>query len=368
MQPRQRRIFLWLSALLAVPVLIALHHGVGANDSCIFRAGATLCGPGLYRYDLQHQLIGAHNALYWRAPFYAWMLRPLLWFNFPVAWLAVNLAAVAGFVLLLPKSIGPYPYSLSLILVLFAPLAYNVSIEQDGAIVLLVLSLTLAAEAGGFPFVAGAVLAFTLQKPSLFLLLPVVIATQKRWRMLYGYLAAAAVLIVFSFWIVGPSAIGDYVHIVSEYRQTPEKMPTARGIAQVLHVLPLWPVLSFMAAAATIWKTRTGNFRAAFCTGIVASLFVSPESYSHDLSVLLLPVLYFLFNGSTLQKVVAALWFVPLVPYVYIHYSKWSVGVALLVGVFLATLTFSADRDSETRTAGPPEIGMPELDAQALQK
>lgn len=358
-QPRQRRIFLWVSALLAVPVLIALHQGVGANDSCIFRAGAMLCGPELYRSDLQHKLVGASTSLYWRAPFYAWLLRPLLWFNFPVAWLALNLAAVAGFVLLLPKSIGAYPYSLSLILVLFAPLVYNVSIEQDGAIVLLVLSVTLAAEAGGFPFVAGAVLAFTLEKPSLFLLLPVVIATQKQWRMLYGYLAAAAVLIVFSFWIIGPSAIGDYVHIVSEYRQTPEKMPTARGIAAVFHMLPLWPVLGLMAAAATIWKTRTGNFRAAFCTGVVASLFVSPESYSHDLSVLLLPVLYFLFKGSTLQKVAAALWFVPLVPYAYIHYSNWSVGVALLVGVFLATLTFGGDSGGEP--AGSREIGMPEL-------
>ena len=352
---------MWLSALVAVPVLIALHHGVGANDSCIFRAGAMLCGPELYRSDLQHKLVGASTSLYWRAPFYAWMLRPLLWFNFPVAWLALNLAAVAGFVLLLPKSIGPYPYSLSLILVFFAPLVYNLSIEQDGALILLVLSLTLVAEACGFPFLAGAVLAFTLEKPSLFLLLPVVIATQRRWRMLYGYLAAAAVLIVFSFWIVGPSAIGDYVHIVSEYRQTPEKMPAARGIAAVFHILPLWPVLSFMAAAATMWKTRTGNFRAAFCTGIVASLFVSPESYSHDLFVLLLPVLYFLFNGSAPQKMVAALWFVPLVPYVYIHYSKWSVGIALLVGVFLATLTFGGDRDSEAGPDGAPEIGMPEL-------
>jgi len=77
--------------------------------------------------------------------------------------------------------------------------------------------------------------------------------------------------------------------------------------------------------------------------------------------------LYFLFNGSMLQKAVAGLWFVPLVPYVYIHYSNWSVGVALLVGLFLAALTLGGDKDSEAGVEGPPEIGVPELDAQALQ-
>jgi hypothetical protein len=363
---RQGRIFLWVSALLAVPVLIALHHGVGANDSCIFRAGAMLCGPQLYRSNLQHELIGAHTSLFWRAPFYAWMLRPLLWFNFPQAWLVLNLASVAGIVLLLPKSIGSFPYPLSLIAVFFAPLVYNVSIEQDGAIVLLILSLTLAAEAAGFPLVAGAILAFTLEKPSLFLLLPVVIAMQRRWRMLYGYLGSAAVLILLSLWIVGPSAIGDYIHIVSEYTQTPEKMPTARGIAAVLHMLPLWPALSVAAAAATIWKTRVGHFRAAFCTGIVASLFISPESYAHDLSALLLPVLYFLFNGSRFQRVLAGLWFVPLVPYVYIHYSASSVSVSLLVALFLAALTFGGKRSGNSEAGRRAEMGVPDLQAQPL--
>lgn len=324
--------------LISLPALFALHHGVGANDSAIFHAGALLCGPQLYRADLQHELVGAHNALFWRAPFYGCMMRPLLLFNFPLAFLVLNLMAVTGLILTLPGSIGKYPYCLTPLLVLFAPFAYNFSIEQDGAIVLLILSLTLAAEAAGFPFLAGMILALTLEKPTLFLLLPVMIAAQKRYRMLYGYLAAAAALILLSVWIVGGSAVGDYVNIVSQYKQAPEKMPTARGIAAVMNAFPLWPALTAITVVATVWRVRRQDFRAAFCTAIVASLFVSPESYAHDLSVLLLPVFYFLFNGSPLQRVVSGLWFVPLIPYVYIHYSAWSVCVALLVALFLLSL------------------------------
>lgn len=338
-KPWQVRTILWLTVCLTLPCLVFLHHGIGAGDSTMFRVGATLCGPDLYRYDLQSKLLGSHDTPFFRAPFYAWMLHPLLRFDFARALFLLNLAAAGAVILLLPRSLGKYRYSLTPLVVLFLPLAINFSVEQDGALVLLILSLSLVAEGAGLSFLAGAILALTLEKPSLFLLLPVVIAVQKRFRMLWGYVACAFVLAIFSFWMVGLSGIKDYINLVARYALTPDKMPTARGIAANLHLSPLWPLLTALAAAATLWRARTASFKAAFCIGIVGSLFVSPQSYAHDCAILLLPVLYFLFNGSPVQRGISALWLVPIAPLAYLLPAPWSVGMALLVLLLLCSVT-----------------------------
>jgi hypothetical protein len=337
-KPWQVWSILWVTVFLTLPGMVLLHHGIGGNDSIMFRVGATLCGPGMYRYDLQSKLLDSHGTPFFRAPFYAWMLRPLLRLDFALALFLLNLAATVAVILLLPRSLGKYRYGLSPLVVLFAPLYLNFSIEQDGALVLLILSLSLVAESAGLSFLAGAVLALTLEKPSLFLLLPAVIAVQKRFRMLWGYLTCACVLAIVSLWIAGFSAFKDYINLVAQYTVTPEKMPTARGIAANLHVWTLWPLLTALAAGATLWRARTVSFTAAFCIGIAGSLFVSPQSYAHDCSMLLLPVLYFLFNGSPFQKLISAWWLVPAAPLAFLLSPPWSIYTALLV-LLLLTVT-----------------------------
>jgi hypothetical protein len=340
-KPWQVWMILWLTVFLTLPGMVAYHHGIGGNDSTMFRVGATLCGPNMYRYDLQSQLLGGRDTPFFRAPFYAWMLRPLLRLDFARALFWLNLAATAAVILLLPRSLGKYRYGFSPLVVLFLPLYLNFSIEQDGALVLLILSLSLVAESAGLPFLAGAVLALTLEKPSLFLLLPAVIAVQKRFRMLWGYLSCACVLAILSFWIAGPSSVKDYIALVAQYTVTPEKMPTARGIAANLHIWMLWPLLTALATAATLWRARTVSFKEAFCIGIAGSLFVSPQSYAHDCSMLLLPVLYYLFHGSPLQRVTAALWLIPAAPLAFMLSPPWSIGAALLVLLLLCTATIT---------------------------
>jgi hypothetical protein len=129
----------------------------------------------------------------------------------------------------------------------------------------------------------------------------------------FGIIAAQAPVIV-SLWVAGLSSFKDHINLVAQYTVTPEKTPTARGIATNLHVWMLRPLLTALAAAATLWRARTVSFTAAFCIGIAGSLFVSPQSYAHDCSMLLLPVLYFLFNGSPFQRLISALWLVPAAP------------------------------------------------------
>ncbi len=350
-KPGQVRIVLCLTVFLTLASLVYLHRGIGANDSAMFRVGATLCGPDLYRYDMQSKLLGSHNTPFFRAPFYAWLLRPLLRTDFAFVVFLLNLAAAAAVILLLPRSLGKYRYGLSPLIILFSPLAANFSIEQDGALALLILSLSLVAESAGYPFLAGAILALTLEKPSLFLLLPLVIAVQKRYRMLWGYVACACVLATVSLWIVGLPAIRDYINMVAQYTLAPEKMPTARGIAASLGLPPLWPILTVLAVAATVWRARTVSFKAAFCIGIVGSLFVSPQSYMHDCCMLLLPVFYFLFNGSAFQKCASALWLVPAAPLAFLFPPPWSIYTALLVALLLCSVTVATAPNPETVTA-----------------
>jgi len=354
-KPWQVAAILSLTALLALTTLALLHHGIGKNDSFMFRTGATLCGPHLYEYDLQRKLLGGHDTPYFRAPFYALLLRPLLRFNFAEALFVLNLAAAGLVILLLPWSMGKYRYALSPLIALFIPLALNFSIEQDGAVVLLVLAVALLAESCGYPFVAGAVLALTLEKPTLLLLLPVVIVIQKRYRMLWGYLTCALVLGVASFWVVGTAGIRDYASLVAQYHVVAEKMPTARGIAATLHAWPIWPALTIIGGSATAWAARRTSFKAAFFIGIVGSLFISPQSYAHDCAVLLLPAFYFLCNGSAAQRTVSALWFIPPLPLAYALSLPWCTLQAGFVGLFLAVLTSQA--------LGVPQRGVAPADA-----
>jgi hypothetical protein len=160
--------------------------------------------------------------------------------------------------------------------------------------------------------------------------------------MLWGYVACACLLAIFSLRIVGLSGIKDYINLVAQYAVMPDKMPTARGIAANLHLTPLWPLLTALAAAATLSRARTASFKAAFCIGIVGSLFVSPQSYAHDCAILLLPVLYFLFNGSPVQMRISALWLVPAAPLAYLLPPPWSICMALLVLLLLCSVTIVA--------------------------
>lgn len=340
--------------------------GAGRKDSIMYQTGATLLGPHLYDYREQRQLQVANWAPYLRAPFYAVLLKPLLYFDFTKAWLAVRTICLVLLLLMLPRALGLRSrwYFIGLALP-FVSLPINFAWGQDGVINLIVLAGALWLRRSGRRFAAGALLAFTLQKPTLFVLLPVALVLCAEWKMVKGYAVAAALLIATSLAIVGAQGIRDYPHLVSTAVIDLHQMPTCRGIADSLGWQALWPVTALAAIALFAWSAkRSPKFESVYCLAIIGSLFLSPNSYSYDLAIVFLPVLYFLNFGQLLQKIGAAIYCFPPVHLMFTLGRPWSAANGLALGAFLALAAWGqlrsqkreAPRDRAYRSAAGPNL------------
>ncbi len=278
---------------------------IGTKDARVFRTGATLCGPHMYEGQLQLALQpGVKRFLpYYRAPFYGCLLRPLKWIGFDRAWLALNLAAVIGVALLIPLVVGKRVSPA--ILGLFFPFAFNFAIEQDGAVQMFILLAALRLWQLHWPLVAGAVLAFTLQKPTLYLLVPLVLLVKRERRMLAGYAGAGLFLILISLWILDWriwKIVGDYQGLIRLDRPELPGMPTARGLATHLGWSPAYPILALLTILSTIKVVRELGLLEAFSFGLLASVFLSPQSFQYDLAVAALPLVVFAGSPNTLVR------------------------------------------------------------------
>jgi len=136
----------------------------------------------------------------------------------------------------------------------------------------LVLALVLLLIQKDCDWLAGATLALTLQKPTLFLALPwssCCTAAGRCSRDTRRRCGAGGA----SISITGLGAVSDYMDLVGRYHLTPYQMPTARGIAANLGLPVLWPVLAALALALLIWAIRRLDTGAAFALAVVGSLF-----------------------------------------------------------------------------------------------
>jgi hypothetical protein len=141
----------------------------------------------------------------------------------------------------------------------------------------------------GREFSAGALLALALQKPTLFLLMPLAVWKGGR-RMVAGYAVGAAVLAGISFAVAGRGAVQDYSRLLQVYHEGPIMMPTIRGFFAFVGAPGAW---IWVAAAATvvmgavIWRLP---FLGAASLATACSLLISPFSFQHDLALFVLPV------------------------------------------------------------------------------
>ena len=318
--------------------------GIGQLDGIMYETGAKLVGPGLYNYEQQQSMQAPRWAPYLRAPFYALAFRPLLSHDFPYAWLAARLMTLIVLLLILPGALA-VPWQVTALSPLFFSLAINFGWEQDGVVNLLVLSLALWLYRRGARFAAGATLAVTLQKPSLFLMLPVLLLLRKTKPVLMGYLVSAACLVALSFALVGPSAIWEYPRLVSTALMDLYEMPICRGIADSFGVMWLWPILTVGVVLLFVHTARKVTFEAGYSLAIIASLLISPNSYSYDLAVILLPAIYFLVFGTRPQRIASAAYFVPPMHFLFVLPPPWSAanGLALLCFFAVAALTGSPE-------------------------
>lgn len=331
-------------ALLSVAFLLFLNFTdyLDGRDTCVFRTGALLVGPNLYNSDLQRgmQPEQEHMTPFYRAPFYAALLRPLIYLHFDLAWLLVRLAAALGFIYLLHRLIGSAPWWIPWLAMLFFPLQRSFEIHQDGVLMLCALAGVLLLERNGQHVAAGLLLSLTLQKPTSLLLLPVVILAQRRWRMLGGFVAGGSALAALSLWIVGLGAFSDYRTLYTAYPHPFFAMPTARGIATDLEFPALAVLLTMLGIAAVVVASRRSDFITAFCIGIVGSVFIGPHNLQHDLALLALPVIYFVAKGSREMRWSSVALMFPPVFYLYRLPPPYTALHGLTILAYLMALTW----------------------------
>ena len=199
----------WFLALFGLALVLffmrdSLHYlWSGQNDYLQLYSGARLLNSS-NPYDLQQavavQMDSAgffgESLVYNRPPFYAallWPLGKLPYKESYFVWQALSIGALVAFILLWRI---PDRKAAVLACCWSLPLILAIAHGQDLTFLLLLLAVSLRIYRTR-PFVAGFVLSLCAIKFHLFLLLPLLIIGQKRWRMLGGLAAGGAALMRF---------------------------------------------------------------------------------------------------------------------------------------------------------------------------
>src|ERR1017187_8673013 len=255
----------------------------GHNDFLAFYAGGRLVGSGqLYdparigQVELDTGGATGRTLRYIRPPFHAMMFRPLAVLPFGFAYriyLLLLLAAMAGFVLLWP---GPDRAALALACCWSLPVSAAFANGQDDAFLLLWLALA-ARGHRRHPLWAGLVLALCAAKFQLFLLVPLWLLAQRRWRMLAGLAAGGGVLALISFLAEGWGWPQRFLAALRSPRIAPGEwiMPNLHGLWLGRAGHPVVEViLALTVAAAVLVEARRSEFTPGLCAALTGSLLI----------------------------------------------------------------------------------------------
>ena len=228
----------------------------------------------------------------------------------------------------------------------YLPTALGIAHGQDG-VLLLVIAIAAYELAGKRKDAgAGAVLALGLMKFHLLFLVPVAMSVTRRWKMLWGYVAAATGLVLISASTGGVDGMMQYVRLLQakELRwllPSPELMVNIHSVGVNFGVDHtgltaglLLLVVGLMAVA--VWRAPWWRVLAAALT---ASVMAGPQAFGYDAAMLLLPVWLVAFHSkSRLSRGAAVVLAAPTTFFFSLLDPPWSVVPALGLVLFLAAL------------------------------
>ena len=281
-----------------------------------------------------------------RLPVYGLLLTPLSMLPFGTAfwvWLGFQSAMLLALWAWIAREVGGNG---PLWAALFAPAALGVAHGQDCvfmAAVVLGVYVLLRRERD---FAAGAVLGLGLIKFHLFLLWPLALIVQKRWRTMAGAAVTVAAELGISLLLAGPSGLRAYFALLlrddlGQLMPSEERMLNIRSLLLNLG-LDSMPLEGICIAAVvvlmvwTCWKAPLWRWLAAVS---VASLLVVPHVYGYDATLLLVPaVLAYYRSERSFGKVAAGALLLP-VPFLMPMYgSPWAIAAPAVVLLFFLGL------------------------------
>ena len=358
---------LWIVALVGVAANVAQWSqkygqiAMGGNDFLDLYAGGKLATDrGLYDPARVRQVeweaagVSGEAFLFSRPPAFAALLAPFAWLPYRTAYFlfqALSLLAVALAVLLWP--VQEDRGAMALACCWSVPLSAAFANGQDIPFLLLWLSIV-ARVIDRRPGLAGIVASLCAVKFHLFLLLPLWIIAQKRWRFGAGLGGGLLACVVASFALQGPDWIQRYTRLVRNPIQNTGQalMPNLHGLCYSLG-LPLAVELAMCAVVAwVVWRTCRGAPENAWVATLTGCLLVSRHAYMQD-CVILLPLLVVVLRAEERALPFRALAGILLLPALYIGAAARSPGAALVPAATLALLAMCLARPAGTAPVRP---------------
>lgn len=263
----------------------------------------------IYSLDLQHEL---WNQLRPGVPFgdgerflspppMAWLVVPLTAFGAAgafYAWTVLSLTALAGAWWLAAPGSGPMRALWLLAALAWYPLMYSLSLGQPAMIVMVAVAAGWQLAEAGTPYAAGAVLALSVVKPQLALVLPLALLVAGQWRIAAAFAVTAAVLAGLSLVAIGAPGLADYRSLLMEA----QTIPNNRFFTLAVVFGP--GTLSYVAAAvvlvvglAAAYLNRNAGLPRLFALGLVASAVSATYWHLQDFTILVMAAWLF-WRGS----------------------------------------------------------------------
>ena len=283
-----------------------------------------------------------------RPPFYALLLTPMAWLPFGPAfwvWLVVQSAALISTWIWAFRRWGADALILGS---MYLPTALGIAHGQDCVLIAAIVLGVYALARRDQHFLSGMVLGLGLIKFHLFLLWPLALLIQKRWRMMAGACVAVAVELLVSLALAGPGGMGRYFALLqmTDLRRlspSPELMINVRGLALNLGIdnAAVTGVLTagvVALTAAACWRAPLWRCVAAASAG---SLLAVPHVYGYDAGLLLIPLLLVVFeSGLRWPRIAATALLTPLPMLLGLAGAPWPAATPLALLVLLASLAF----------------------------
>lgn len=392
----------WGIRFLIVLAIVALVGGIAlANfaahrdrlDYSQFYCAAQIIRQGLGRnlYDLRTQLefqskVASVHAFYNHPPFEALLFLPLTYFGYRAAytlWTLASLGLLVGTALLVETrskvSLAVSQYArmhadFGLVFVLFltfGPATTCLLIGQDSMLTMAVYTVVFVLLKRGRDFSAGCVLACGLFKFQFIVPFAVILLLRRKWSVLKGFAAIAALLVLVSALVSGFHILTEYPRFLlfdTTYQKVagfePQYMPNIRGLLYLLvdRRVPssAFGVLVAALSALALWwaarNWRDEQFDISFSASVLATILASYHLHNYDLTLVLLPIAIVcgdlaqraqLLSNRVLTAVLAVLFLPPL------HLVLAEHGIYALMGIPVLALFFVVVR--LTRSGGLPD-------------